>query len=512
MEQAAVVQEFLNLMAEGFQILASATSQQLYALKAQNNYSWIDQEVQSQICGTKNQDSAALIRIIRQLLNTAKKQVDQSADLAYAAAICCSMDSLIQYSSVSEMPLCAWEKGRMRVRGVLPTDNRPTVITELNTNWKETGIRLAPKFEVSGALRMEDEEPRSLASSNALYGINKDLVNVIYYPCKDTPIVRHIILPERKCQEGKKQIPTETRIVFSPLTDRRNLLITRDVCYEWEGTSYNGSAVEKISDPTFIENCYQRNWMAACTISPDIIFGPELLATDKMVEVVHDSSKYLKPLLKVATHRGLTPPRITILPTYWKDGSNYAVVFDETGRCLGKQMKQIPYLGKKTGRLEAITPMQQSEVLLIHLINQQRIAISICAEFLVASEYIRNFLCAKLGATLILVPSYSPGEQDFINMLPNFKPYGASVVWGNCCGGVYRPKGQTDGAKWIVGACSFAGIDNPVRFGSVCKCKFRCDSQKSCLFDINIPTQICQLKPHSPQTPEVAHKYEHNLA
>ena len=141
---------------------------------------------------------------------------------------------------------------------------------------------------------------------------------------------------------------------------------------------------------------------------------------------------------------------------------------------------------------------------MIHIKNQQRVAIAICAEFITNVERISHFLCKQLEATLILVPSYSNGERDFIDSLPTLKPYGTSVIWGNCCGAVYDEQSQGPTQR-AIGSCSYAGIDNPNRFGRKVKCNFRCGTSSSCFFVIDIPTIVSQSKVNSSSAPEITH-------
>lgn len=319
-------------------------------------------------------------------------------------------------------------------------------------------------------------------------------------------MVQHIILPERISQEEGKCIPEETRIVFSPLTDRQDLLKIGDPIHQRiSGISCNAITIERIMDPEYIEQRFANSWLAACKRSQDIFFAPEMLATDKMVRIECGGSTFLKPLLKEAALNGWNAPRVTVMPTYWKNGQNSLLAFDEVGNYLGVQYKRTPYVDEKNGRVEAIGTPSSTNVLVIHLENQQRIAFAICAEFLANSQFVRDFLCEKLGATLILVPSYTPGEQDFVDTLPILKPYGTSVIWGNCCGAV--PDRNNGPVKRIIGGCNYAGIDGQSRFGSESKCGFQCGQCKACFFEIKIPTDICWEKPDSPQTPKVSHVY-----
>lgn len=141
---------------------------------------------------------------------------------------------------------------------------------------------------------------------------------------------------------------------------------------------------------------------------------------------------------------------------------------------------------------------------MIHMKNQQRIAIAICAEFIANPERITHFLCEQLCATLLLVPSYSNGERDFIDSLSTLKPYGTSVIWGNCCGAVHDDKPHAHMQR-TVGGCSYAGIDCPNRFGTMAKCNFHCGTSSVCFFVVNIPTAVSQGKISPGSIPKIEH-------
>lgn len=508
MHQVAAAQEYVNLMAEAFQVLSQVPDYQLYLLRAAEDDSSIGKAVKNQFSEALTQDVSVLLQVIRGLLDEMMRQ-SKDRRLSFAKAICLCMDQRISYSDDAEDPFQTWEGGRMHLHSLVPiwSDKKPAVVTTLNSNSNQTGICVAPKFPVSSAVASIGTETirRNLASQSAPYGINGSLLNVSYYPCeKDCPEVHHIILPERPLREDVFHLPNETRIVFSPLTDRTNLLKE----YEIEGQDIGGMrcraiAVDGITDPNYIEARFKEIWLSACKKEPDIFFAPEMLATDGMARIENGGSVFLKPLLKAAAMEGWKAPRLTIMPTYWKNKSNRLLVFDETGRHLGTQFKRVPYVNQKDGKVEALDQPPKADVLMIHMKNQQRIAVVICAEFLASSKYVNDFLCGQLGATLILVPSYSPGERDFVDSLSTLKPYGTSVVWGNCCGAVHNREGLQ--AKRIIGGCSYAGMDELARFGLVSKCGFRCDGYSTCFFVVNIPTEIFQDKPDSARAPSVLH-------
>lgn len=509
MAQGSVAQEYVDLMAEIFQVLSSASDYQLYLLGASSGKAGIETYVKSKFDNTLGKDVQVLLNMIREL-RTEMMTKTEGDKYTYAVSICQCMDQRICYANIASNPLLEWDGCKMSLHRLVPirTARQPVVITSLNQNSRETGICIAPKLPVSGASMPGDSDgsTRRLSTRSALYGINGKLENVSYYPLtENTPSVLHIILPEKLSQDEGK-IPEETRVIFSPLTDRKDLLkIEHQSPITIDGILCNVIIVDGITDPEYVEQCFINSWLAASEKSPDIFFAPEMLATDKMVRIEHGASTFLKPLLKQAALEGWNAPRITVMPTHWKNGENSLMVFDAIGNCLGTQYKQTPYVDEKNGQAEAIKALPSTNVLIIHLENQQRVAFSICAEFLARPDFIRNFLCGKLGATLILVPSYTRGEQDFVDTLPILKPYGTSVIWGNCCGAVSSCNNGP--VKRIIGGCNYAGIDGQSRFGCESLCEFQCCKGKTCIFEISIPTDICWEKPNSPQAPKISHTH-----
>lgn len=104
----------------------------------------------------------------------------------------------------------------------------------------------------------------------------------------------------------------------------------------------------------------------------------------------------------------------------------------------------------------------------------------ICSDYLTCSTEMQQKMFADLGITLLLVTSYSRGEQDFITKLSELKKYGTTVVWGNCCAAT-KP-------KRIRGGCSIAALDKVHRFNDCAQCNDIC--KESCLFLVKIPLRI----------------------
>lgn len=474
---------------------------------------------------------AQLRETISSLLQTIQApSFDVHERTIYLLALICSIDQRICYEPLSE----GTNRCRISLAPLLhQKTDAPILIEALNSNGADTNVYLHPKFPVSVAITQHgpDRSARPLAVRNALHGLNGKLCSILYYQPSETDsgkkrVVHSVILPERaeRSAAGVSQPPEKTRILFAPLSDARHPLDMHciegnQLPYHIGQIPYRGITISGVADPDGIETRYQEDFMEACKQSPDIFFGPEMLATDSMAEIRNHTSPFLKELMKKAAYHHLRPPRLTILPTHWRDGCNRVLLFSETGRFLGDQFKMTPFVDEKNGLVEALDLSNASPgVLLIHMVNQQRVAIVICAEFLADPDYVQNFLCGQLGATLILIPSFSRGEQDFIARLPSLKPYGTTVIWGNCCAAV-QPLPAKDGEgpdgkssppfQRIIGACSYAGMDVVDRFGSHAACRFCCRQQSYCFFVVDVPTRVAMEKPDSSSAPDIIHICSH---
>lgn len=189
--------------------------------------------------------------------------------------------------------------------------------------------------------------------------------------------------------------------------------------------------------------------------------------------------------------KGKEPPFLTILPSFWHDGVNSVTVIDRFGRIIGRQKKRKRFYYRSQRCVEALQESDPNELLIIHVTGLHRIAITICADFLMMEEQqLKELLCAELGVTMLVVPSYSQGEQDFMNGLLSLARFGTTVIWGDCCGAVKPSR--------IIGSCGVAGTDIPLKFGRYCKCGFSCKGRQSCVFLAKIPQIIIREKPGSP--------------
>ena len=505
MTQPNVAQQYLDLMAHAFSVLITQSEADLSLIKATDRYNAILESVKERFDGIRDKDAETLLETINSLLNE-MNSTDLEQKPIYAEAICLCMDQQISYKEHQAI----WGNGRISLFGMLPVQNdRPIVLSNpLNNNWKDTGVCIIPRFPVSMAQTHVGSKliERQLSARNMPYGINRALSNVGYYPWdKDTPNVQHIILSDRQLPSTHHLVP-KTRIAFSPVSDCDHLLDCENKSQtEVGGRIYTGIFINDVNEKQLLNEKYAQCWKKACTVCPDVFFAPEMIATDDMIFVEKVKSNFLKPLITKVTLEGGTPPRLTIMPTHWRGRTNRLFVFDEMGNYIGTQFKRKPFVNEKEHSVEALNiPPENTDILLIHLKNKQRIAFAICSEFLIGHEdYVSDFLCKKLGVTLVLVPSYSQGEQDFATAISAVKRFGTSVIWGNCCGAVSSKDGQP--VERIIGACSYAGADDIHRFGKIKKCNSSCRDIQSCVFCIELPTRVEQNKPDAMPMPEISH-------
>lgn len=172
------------------------------------------------------------------------------------------------------------------------------------------------------------------------------------------------------------------------------------------------------------------------------------------------------------------------MPSLWRSHNNSCQIVYQDGKLLGEQFKFNPYIDKGNRRIESLKSKEKKEIILLHIPGVHRIVVMICSDFLTDQEnWLENIICKQLLPTLILVPSFSPGEQDFINSLSITKRYGASVIWGNCCGAKCKGENQ-------IGGCGIVGTDRIMRFKDKCKCGFTCNGEQSCIFTIELPLKL----------------------
>jgi len=394
------------------------------------------------------------------------------------AAYVCSLwlDQHLSYQSeedkVSLYPICPINQAK------------PVVVYSLNSNCEETGIWINPKLKIHQTVDEITGEPRSsMVNRSAFMGINSDLHNVSYTKW-DGKRIKNVIVPESALKDKEGRF---LKIAFAPMTSERNLIDKENVEIVYKGRPASAVNLKLNKDFSFFSKRLVADWTWAARKGADIIFMPEMLGTlescgrDKaQIDWVHEAARLLD-------EEEVDLPAITVLPSCWDDHSNSVTIVSGRGNVLGIQEKHVPYKNRDN-RIEALRENVEKEITIIHIPNVHRMAVLICSEYLMDNtDNWSDLLCRSLGITLILVPSFSPGEQAFYKSLSRYREYGVSVVWGNCCGAVRED-------NMGIGGCCIAELNIEEFFGDICRCSHSCKNVDSCIFMQSIARKLTLAK------------------
>lgn len=470
-------ERYMNIMAKALQMIPkdSHTCNQLFA---DQNYDEIFTFTKTQLDAYLDNDDEIFLNNLEKFLQDIIKETDKNRREIMSFAFCQWIDLKITYMR-DENTI----KGIRAYFSLFPLvplrSNGNVIIGSLNTNYKETGICINPKFPVTSShIKYNDEIiKRSLSNRDIFEGINGSLTNCSYIPYSNKNIVKNIILSDTFLNHKEKPIFC---IAFSPISNRTDLIQLENQIIERDGRKLNGEIVKPIECAEELLERLKNDWTLAGEMNADIFFAPELLGTALSEENDKIYNKIIFDCSSSNLSNSKSVPILTILPSYWINNCNSSTIVDHDGFILAQQEKHIPFVDKKAHKIEALKEKSEWTTILLHIPNVHRIAVVICAEFLSDQERIQKFICGSLGATLLIVPSYSRGEQDFINALPGLKCYGTTIIWGNCCGAV------TSKEK-AIGGCGIAGTSQTITFGSRCNCDFTCQNIKACVFTVSIP-------------------------
>lgn len=410
----------------------------------------------------------------------AQKDSQRGALYVRAAIAALWMDQHISYQ---EQP----GKHKLSLYRLVPLrQDKPVFVDGLNTNAEVSGVQLHPRFEVCKVYNQQSGVAEAFGNRDVYTGLNGKLNNVGYVCCKPGIVIRDVVIPKNR--EGDT-----FRIAFCPMSDAEDLLQLKEQAVEFGDIRMAGRGVASLTREEQLLTRFKEDLTLACRVRADVVFFPEMLG---MKTLEGDDPETNLTVLDHALGlmeqaEAVEFPMMICLPTWWRDGINSATLVYQDGTILGAQRKYIPYVNEKGRWREALRREPEQEYLIVHVPGLHRIAVTICAEFPQLREHMAKTLCGELCVTLILVPSYSRGEQEFLNSLPTLKDYGVTVVWGNCCGAVKEPR--------VIGGCSIAGFDTVHRFGPNCQCEGRCGDRRACLYLVDIPRYMAREKPFPPE-------------
>lgn len=436
----------------------------------------VNEEMQASVQQCSNVDE--LIAILQQRYVDIKNPQNNNSILE-AYHLCKWMDQKITYEDIDDVLT-----GKLSIYRLIPlTAYNYFEIEAMNDNYEQVGIWINPKLPIFKSYIVGDEMvERTTASRAAFYGMNGELLNTCYFVWNKNTVVHNIIIPYQYEEiEGEEERDIKFKVGFIPVSDRADIIVP--TYKEAMDDKYKMKKMY-IDSPQYTEeicNRLRQGLELACSNDVDIVFAPEMLGNEQTEKRTGNYNDYVRPIYVKAVENGNKPPWITIMPSFWHNEVNSATMVFRDGRVMGSQKKYTPYIDFKSCSMEGIKKAKKRDIYLIHVYGVHRIAISICAEFI--DGFDNELICGQLGATMIIVPSYSHGERDFINQLGTLFPYGTSVVWGDCCGAIsHSPK--------VIGGCSIVGHNEIHRMGDCCQCSYSCASKEGCLFVVDLPLRV----------------------
>ena len=462
--------EYMNLMAKCLKILENYPSKRFEELETLNGFETITKQMRIHLdCLWKK----GIDIFLPDLSNTIN---DLSLDTAQerfikAYEICQWLDDHITYRATNEIThkLSLWPICKIN-------NITPTILWSLNSNYSSVGIWINPKFEIRSAYDADTLRSIIISNRDAFSKMNGLLKNCSYYNYDNKRIVRNIIISPNSIFQGKKDTLT---IAFAPLTSEKNIIKRKNVIFRKNSCEYSGMELSLSADKDNLLTRMKKDWLAASANNIDILFMPEMLGTEDSCGLNKCHIEWVRDLY-ITREKEKHAPAITILPSYWANGRNTATIVSYNGTVLGIQRKSVPFISRKDHMMEALDDFNPKETILLHIPGMHRIGVMICSEFL-SDEQLnwRDYLCGCLGITLMIVPSYSSGEKEFINLLPTFKDYDTTVIWGNCCGAI---QSESKG----IGGCGISGTNISEVFGKYCKCNHTCANVDSCMFTVSL--------------------------
>ncbi len=358
-------------------------------------------------------------------------------------------------------------------------------IGALNNNYVETGIWINPKLPVRKSYDAYDDgeinkREKPIGNRDAFWGINNMLNNMSYYMWDGKYKIKNIIMTDTRLA-GENAV---LRVAFAPITSKKDVIDCKKVIINRYGITKTGAKIHLNYPEDEINERMISDWKLACKREADIVFMPEVLGTRKVYGEYQENVDWMGDLYRDNMNNDLHSPIITIWPSYWEDGENSITMTYNDGSVIGIQKKHYPYIDKKNHLEEALKEYNVMEYIVIHIPNVHRVAVLICSEFLLDQESKwSDILCRSIGVTLLIVPSYTPGEQDFLNKVSRYNDLGTMVIWGNCCG-------ASKSSVKSIGACSKPGSNSIEVFKRNMECNGECKNVKACIFVVKVPLSV----------------------
>ncbi|WP_026662058.1 hypothetical protein [Butyrivibrio proteoclasticus] len=416
-----------------------------------------------------------------------------------AYTICKWMDDHLSYSNYDDNNDSSGDKRIIKISlwSLCGTDDYESLtIGALNRNYVETSIWINPKFPVRKSFDLNDdgsERERQIYNRDVPFGINGELSNCSYFKYDGTIEIVNVILSDealRKSEEGT------FKIAFAPITSDNPEFEKKYIDdFDRNGLTKRAFEIRLLDSENKIYERMIRDWKLAIKSNANVVFMPEMLGTSKVDGNNQNNAELTYQLIVEQSEQGENVPQLTVWPSYWHANTNGAMLTDKNGEILGVQYKHYPFIKVSDNSEEAIKLYGRKRYFVIHIPNIHRVAVLICSEFL--SDEKTNWskiLCGCVGVSLLIVPSYSPGELDFINATIKYEQFDTTVVWGNCCGAPRNP-------NKCVGAVTKPGSGTIEVFENKRTCEGCCKNIEACVFIVSLPLRAVIDK--SAQTSEI---------
>lgn len=378
-----------------------------------------------------------------------------------------------------------------------------------NSNSDETGICILPKVRgpktthLLASGEMQEEERRTRKNAHTWSDSLNELNNFYYLTQEERKGYR---VYNYVCDPMLGAPVKELKIGLSPVMNQPLEAVFEydDNVMEKDGQGHEFQHFEVlgIKPQEEIQTRVEASIKAAAKEQVDLLMLPEMFGTDALYEL----DEYgFNPLLRRACKQFPGDmPKLIVAPSRWHANQNYVHVYDSSGRRLCEQYKQHRYVFHgKNGKCREHLIDPPKQISLIHVPGWGRIAIAICMDFL-HPEYL-DFLVTKLKADILLCPSYSSGEYNFLQSVDAYSKYGTYAVWLNSCSALQRGGAEAPATvPQIVGAASAPVVSSQSR---ICRLVPACTGacRAGCLFVVTLPLDCAGVSAYEGTGVQVRH-------
>ena len=360
----------------------------------------------------------------------------------------------------------------------------------LNDNFEETGIYIlpqvaGPKTTYSVKSRTDETQEITIVRKTAdewADNLNAQLNN-FYYICNtdlDGFTLRNYVCDltynDPSIKELKVAVSPLLNLPIDDVLSYDDTIIETDEC----GNEYRLFDILHVKPESEILTRIQDGYRTASEHGANILMFPEMLGIEAIYSL--DSLGYNPIFRTLCKETADFVPQLILAPSLWKANTNSVNIYLSSGKKLCVQEKQHRYSFRgKNGKCKENLKDIDRTISILHVPGWGRIVVPICIDFL--NEPYRHLLVTKLKADILLCPSYSSGEYNFLSAIDAYSEYGAYTVWLNTCSALNRKVGDV---PELVGAASAPVVSSHSRIVRFCPtCAGNC--LKGCLFMVSLP-------------------------